>query len=65
MKKLSKKTLQTIEDGQEQVENDEGRTLQQVKEELESLTKHIHDKADDDREKHISLEEYGRKRGLE
>ncbi|MFW6142241.1 MAG: hypothetical protein ACOC53_06755 [Candidatus Saliniplasma sp.] len=37
MKKLSKKTLQTIEDGQEQVENDEGRTLKQVREELDSF----------------------------
>ena len=63
MKKLSKKTLQTIEDGQEQVESDNGRTLKQVREELESLTEHVHEKAEKDREKHISLEGYGRKRG--
>ncbi len=62
---LSQRMLKVIDEGQEQVKNDKGRTLKQVREELESLTKHIHNKAEDDQEKHISLEDYGRKRELE
>lgn len=65
MKKLSEETLKIIEKGRVEIENDEGHTLQQVKEESDSYSKYIHDKADKDREEHISLEEYGRSRSLE
>ncbi|MFO7992328.1 MAG: hypothetical protein R6U61_08590 [Thermoplasmata archaeon] len=63
MKRLSEEALNIIEEGKEQIEKDEGQTLLQVKEELESYTKYIHEKAEN-REEHISLEEYGKREGL-
>ncbi|MFW6142199.1 MAG: ribbon-helix-helix domain-containing protein [Candidatus Saliniplasma sp.] len=36
-----------------------------LRERFDSFSKYLHQKAEKDREKHISLEKYGEKRGLE
>ncbi len=36
-----------------------------IRERVDDFSKYLHEKAEKDREKHISLEEYGESRGLE